>query len=134
MLVFSAEIESKPPSLAARTEAGYVVEALRIRPAVVVDDGLAKVKAIAQWRARYTVQPGIDTLKLYMRFARPIRPLNIRLKFLLQGMKNRAGFLLVIGILNVVGSLFQHMHDTQPGPWAHSEKGRIGIAKSVQAI
>src|SRR5258708_5963517 len=105
MLVLSPEIERKTSCLAARAEAGHVVEAFLIRSAVVVDDSLAKMKAIAQRRACYAVQPGIDTLQLHMRLAWPIRLINIRLKFLLQGVKDRTGFIIVVDILDLVAGL-----------------------------
>ena len=133
MLIFSPKGEGKPSVLAACAEAGYVVEAFCIRPAVVVDDGLAKMKAIAQWRTGYTGQPGIDTLKLRMRLARPIEQLNVRFQFPLQGMIDLAGFSIVVNTGDLVGGLNEHIHDTQSSPWAHSEIGRIDITKGLQA-
>src|SRR5579871_3845363 len=92
MLIFPAKIQSKPSILAAPAEAGYIVEAFRIRPAIVVDDGLPKVKAITQRSACDAQRASIGTLKQHIRLARPVILLNIRFQFPLQGMKDLAGF------------------------------------------
>src|SRR5580704_4267284 len=134
MLVFSAKIQSKPSILATSAEAGYVVEPFCIRPAVVVDDGLSKMKAVAQRRSCYTQWSGIGSLKQYIQLARPIKLLHIRFQLSLHVMENLAGFRIVVYISDLVRSLSEHIYDTQSSPRAHSEVGRIDIAKAVQAI
>src|SRR5579872_1905957 len=62
MLYFAAEVKREAPRLRASAEPSRIVEAILIRSAIVVDDRLAKMIAIAQRRAADPPQIGVYAL------------------------------------------------------------------------
>src|ERR1700733_1356083 len=134
MLIYSAEIERKSAGFGACFEATVVVEAFLIGAAVVVDDGLAEVEAVAERRSADAAQVCIDAIELRMCGVFAAYSLFVGFELLAQRKEDLEG-LLVIGVgIDLVARLLQHVHDTEAGPRPQVEVGGIDITQRVEAV
>lgn len=67
MLVLSADIQGKAAGLAASTEPSEGIKPLLVGSAIIVHDGLAKMKAIPQWGTTDTKRADVDAFDRVVR-------------------------------------------------------------------
>ena len=83
MLEFATKVKGKGAVFGMAAEAGVAVESGLVRTSVVVDQGLAEMKAVAQWSSRYAAKIRIDTFQSRARVAGWIQ-FGLELVFLAQ--------------------------------------------------
>ncbi len=137
MLEFPAHLQREAHVFRPRTEAGDPVEATFKRTAIVVDDRLAEVLRIIEWRAGNAQPAGVEAVY----FGVPIELLEpegivIAPEFAGKSAENLP-CLLVRRVIRRAGGqprlrLFEHVEATEPRPWPETEKCGIDIAQRLQ--
>ena len=111
-------------------EAGVVVESGLVGTSVIVHQGLAEMKAVAQGSSRYAAKVGVDA---FQGCARAAGLIQVGLKLAFQGIVEVARFSVGTAALDGILAFFQHVRDAEARPRAQTEIGGIEITEGVKA-
>ena len=100
--------------------------------AIVVDDGLAKMEAVAQRCARDAHEAGVDRLRAVDNGASGVAGLKLGAEFIGKDGEDVLR-LVTVSAKNVVLRLLQNVENGTSGPGTETKGKRIGVAELVEA-
>ena len=111
------------------------VEALPIRTAEIIDDGLTKVITIAQRSAGNVGEPRVDGIQAYTEIGSPVQTSNLVPKFVRKSLVDLLTFTIFqVVIPHSLVCFIQKASTFHPGPRPYSHVGRLDIAEGSQAF
>src|SRR5208282_1498634 len=127
-------MKRESPRHSPRAEAGIVIEAAFVRPAVIIDNRLAQMKTVAQRRAADTAKFGVGAFHLDLRWRLACAAIDVGPEFAHQRYIDRPRLIVLCIGLDSVGAELEHVSNADASPWPHAEVSGVGVTERVQAI